>query len=324
MALCLTLMMGQSTSATTLEDANGQHITLPEIPRRVLPAGPPAQILLHALAPERLAGLVETFTPDAVIYVDRAVLARPFVPMAARNQAPADVATLRALKPNLVLDYGSVEARYATGDAAAARRLAVPVLLFDGRLEAAPGLLMKLGPALGVAARARLLSDRLSRILATVRPLADLPENQRVPVYLARGADGLTGARSGSAFDEPLRMAGGRNVVSAGVGAFRRMRVEEVLALHPKVVVFEDREALSSPLGKALAPDTIVLLDNGVPYKVLTGAPSLNRMVGLVALASILHPDRFRMDPEDLPRVETLLFPIPPGLAVPAPLARVH
>lgn len=324
MALCLLCIMGRPALAASLEDANHQTITLADAPRRILPAGPPAQILLHALAPGQLAGLVEGFPADAAIYVDPALLARPRVPMAARSHDKGDFAEITRLKPDLILDYGSVEPRYAHADADVAGRLAVPVLLFDGRLEAAPDLLLKLGRAFGDEARARMLSERMSKILADTRPLADLPEAERVPVYLARGADGLTGARAGSAFDEPLRLAGARNVVAGGIGAFRRMRPEEVLALHPKVVIFEDREALSSPLGKALPPDVTVLLDNGVPYKALTGAPSLNRMVGLVALASILHPDRFHMDPEDVPRVETLLFPIPPGLAAPAPLARVR
>lgn len=324
MALCLFSIMGRPARAASLEDANHHTIVLSETPRRILPAGPPAQILLHALAPGQLAGLVEKFPADAAIYVDPAILALPAVPGMARNRAEGDLAKAKQLRPDLIVDYGSVEPRYARADADVATRLAVPVLLFDGRMENTPDLLLKLGRAFGDETRARALAERISKILADVRPLATLPEAERVPVYLARGADGLTAARAGSAFDEPLRLAGARNVVPGGIGAFRRMRVEEVLALHPKVVIFEDREALSAPLGKALPPDVTVLLDNGVPYKALTGAPSLNRMVGLVALAAILHPDRFHMDPEDVPRVETLLFPIPPGLAAPAPLARLR
>ena len=52
----------------------------------------------------------------------------------------------------------------------------------------------------------------------------------------------------------------------------------------------------------------------------LTGAPSLNRLVGAAALAAILHPDKADGDPDAIRRLETMLFPIPPGLAAPAPL----
>ena len=95
-----------------------------------------------------------------------------------------------------------------------------------------------------------------------------------------------------------------------------------VVALKPAVVVVSDLEALQSPLRAALPKSTRFVWDAGEPYKVLTGAPSLNRLVGAAALAAILHPDKADGDPDAiLRRLETMLFPIPPGLAAPGPAA---
>ena len=126
--------------------------------------------------------------------------------------------------------------------------------------------------------------------------------------------------RAGTSFDEPLRLAGGRNVVVASGGTFQRMDVAAVVALKPKVVIFAEEEALSSPLRQALPKDTIIVLDAGEPYKVLTGPPSLNRLVGLAALPAILHPDKATADPDFVLHVQATLFPPPPGVAFPAPL----
>ena len=111
--------------------------------------------------------------------------------------------------------------------------------------------------------------------------------------------------RGGTSLDEPIRLAGGRNVVQGGGGTFRRMEVEAVVALKPAVVVVSDLEALTSSLHDALPKGTRFVLDAGEPYKVLTGAPSLNRLVGAAALAAILHPDKVKSDADAIRRFET-------------------
>ena len=37
-------------------DSAGRHVTIPSAIQRVMPAGPPAALLLYALAPEKLIG----------------------------------------------------------------------------------------------------------------------------------------------------------------------------------------------------------------------------------------------------------------------------
>jgi iron complex transport system substrate-binding protein len=150
--------------------------------------------------------------------------------------------------------------------------------------------------------------------------VSGLADNARVTVYVARGPDGLSALRAGTRFDEPLRLAGGRNVVAGGGGTFQAMTVDQVVALKPAVVIFGDIAALSSPLRAALPKETRVLVDSGEPYNVLTAAPSLNRLIALAALPAILHPDIVKPDPDFVLHVQTTLFPPPAGIAVPAPL----
>jgi iron complex transport system substrate-binding protein len=309
-----------SVRADAIQDSAGRSIDLPADVKSVVPAGPPAQILLHALAPAKLAGLLEPIKPEHVIYCDPVVRDLPQIPMLNKTSAPGDVGMVAALKPDLVLDYGSASARYVAADTKIQKELGVPAALFGGRLTDAAATLRVLGTAIGVGPRGAALAALTEDVLTRAKPLSELADTERVSVYLSRGADGLAGARSGTSFDEPIRLAGGRNVVEAGNGTFKRLTVEEIVALQPAVVIFSDRDALSSPLHAALPKGTRFILDTGEPYKVLTGPPSINRLVGLAALAAILHPEKFAMVPDDVARVETTLFPIPAGLAEPAPL----
>ncbi len=307
--------------AEPLVDSTGRTQEVAAPVSVAVPAGPPAQILLQAIAPGKLGALVEAFGPDHVMYVDARVAALPHVAMLTRSAAPSDIAAVTALKPGLMVDYGSLSPRYVAAAEKIAEELRVPAVLFSGDLADVPATVRTLAKPLGEVARGEAVASAAQQVLDALKPLGALSDAERVGVYVARGADGLNAVHDGSALDEPIRLAGGRNVVSGGGGGmFRRMDVDAVVALKPAVVVVSDIEALKSPLRAALPKDTRFVLDAGEPYKVLTGAPSLNRLVGALALAAILHPGKAENDPDAIRRLETSLFPIPPGLAVPAPL----
>jgi len=308
------------TTAATLKDSANRSVEVPADVARVVPAGAPAQVLLQALAPGKLAGLVEPFKPEHAIYVDPKIAALPQIPQLTRTAAPGDVAAVAALKPALVVDYGNVSARFVAADEQIQDELKVPTILYGGALADAADLATTLGASLGAADRGAQVAGIVRDVLARTRSLADLPESARVPVYVARGQDGLTALRAGTSFDEPIRLAGGRNVVTAKGGTFQRMSVEAVVALKPKVVIFAEEEALTSPLRQALPKEVTVAFDAGEPYKALAGPPSLNRLVGLAALAPILHPDRVKPDDDFVRRVQAGLFPPPAGVAFPLPL----
>ena len=321
MVLALWLTSGPGTArALTLKDAAARSVTVPAKIEAVVPAGAPAQVLLQALAPTLLVGLVEPFKPERAIYVDRKLAALPRIPMLTRADASSDVAVVAALKPSLVVDYGNVSARFVAADEKIQQELGVPTVIYGGRLEDAAAICGTLGAAFGTASRAGVIEAVAGEVLSRAKPVADLPDAERVPVYLARGVDGLLAIRAGTSFDETIRLAGGRNIVVAKGSTFQPMTIDAVVALKPAVVVFAEEEALASPLRAALPKGTKVLLDAGEPYEVLTGPPSLNRLIGLAALPAILHPDRIKPDPEFVLHVQTSLFPIPAGLAYPSPL----
>ena len=306
--------------AEPLVDSTGRTQEVAAPVSVVVPAGAPAQVLLQAIAPQKLGALVEGFAPEHVIYVDAKVAALPQIAMLSRSAAPGDVAAVAALKPGLVVDYGSLSPRYVAADEKIAEELKVPAVLFSGDLADVPMVVRTVAKPLGEVERGEAVAGAAQKVLDALKPLGALPEAERVSIYVARGTDGLNALRAGTSFDEPLRLAGARNVVGGGGGTFRRMSVDEVAGLKPAVVVFADLDVLSSPLHAALPKETKWVLDAGEPYKVLLGPPSLNRLVGAAALAAILHSDKAPYDQDAIKQIEATLFPVPPGLALPSPL----
>jgi iron complex transport system substrate-binding protein len=300
--------------AGPFKDAADRTVDVPSKVARIIPAGPPAQVLLQALAPDKLAGLVEAFPAEGKAFVPDATRNLAVIPRLSRSPSEADIATLRGLAADLVVDYGSVGQNYVASINKAQADLGVPAILLDGRLAGTPANLRQLGLLIGVADRAEQLAALAQKALDKLAPLAALSSADRVSVYLARGSDGLNAARPGGSVGEAIEFAGGRNVVASGSGAFFKMEVADVVALTPDVVIFENAAALKSPLRAALPAKTRVYLDSPTPYGALESPPSLNRLIGALVLGSLLHPDRLPPDPAFVTKLHEAFFgPIPAG-----------
>ena len=291
-ALALTivaaLVVATTVHAAEFTDSAGRKVNLPEKVGRLLPAGPPADVLLYALAPNLLVGLVEPWNGDAK-------QALPGVPrLTSRNLSSDDLEKLRQLKADLVVDYGDINPNYVALADRIQASLGVPYVLIDGRLREAPQVLRRLGDAIGRPERGQELAGAVQSALALIDGAGTAAPDQRVPFYYARGADGLQGVRAGSSVGEAIELAGGRNVVPSARGAFVGMSAAEVAKLSPKFVIVGEAAAIQpgSPLRQALPDGTRFVVDRGAPYGIIEKPPSLNRILGALAVAALIHPDR--------------------------------
>ncbi len=287
-----------ATAETVFVDDAGRSVPIARPIARVIPAGPPADALLVALAPDLLVGLVHPFTEEQKRVLPAGWRDLAIVPRLTAEPSKGDLAAIAALKPDLVVDYGDVTAKYAALADRVTADTGIPAVLLDGRLNAVPGTLRRLAALLGRAADGERLAGLADMALVGLTPTRDLADGDRVPVYLARGYDGLDAVAAGSQLDEALLFAGGRNVVARERGVFRAMTPDAVAAARPKVVVVEQAEAMAAdaPLRKALPAETVFLLDDYHGFHRVENPPSVNRLIGAVWLALRLHPDRVRFD----------------------------
>src|SRR5712671_710119 len=104
--LLLVFVHPLSVTGAELQDATGRSIQMPDQPVRVLPAGPPAAVLLAALAPDLMLGWPHAPSPAARIWLPDAMVGLPTVPMLTGRQDVTDQVV--ALHPDLILDYGAI------------------------------------------------------------------------------------------------------------------------------------------------------------------------------------------------------------------------
>ena len=206
LVLLLLCWSGEWSLAAVVVDATGRSVEVPEQIARVLPAGPPAAILLAALAPDLMLGWTSPVSDNA-----RALLAPEAgkLPQVPRLTGRDDVVDkIVALKPDLILDYGTIAPRYVDLAKATQQRTGIPTLLLDGSLAEIPRTFRVLGSILHREDRAETLARFAEALLASPKQ-----RDASLRVVCARGADGLilVGAGNRSCRDlHPCRLAARR------------------------------------------------------------------------------------------------------------------
>jgi len=304
-AACIAIAAGaREAAARIVVDSAGRRVEVPEVVARVMAAGPPASVALYTLAPDKLVGWIRAFSPE-----EREFLAPAYADLPAHGRltgrgSTASLETVIALRPDVIVDVGSVDPTYASLADRVQEQTGIPYVLIDGTLLNTPATYRLLGSIIGAQPRAEELAAYAERILQDVREgLADLPPEQHPRVYYGRGPEGLETGLAGSINLEVLEAVGAVNVAAAaGDGGLTVVSMEQVLSWNPAVILTHDatfyRSVVRDPLWQGI--DAIqarrVYRAPSLPWGWFDSPPGANRLIGLRWLAVLLYPDRFTDD----------------------------
>jgi iron complex transport system substrate-binding protein len=295
--------IGTSTARAAVTDATGRALSAPDKVTRVFPAGPPAAILLYTLGPDLLLGWPRANRPEECVYMLPDVCARPEVGRITGRGNTANLESVLAFKPDLILDVGSTSATFVSLAERVQQQTGIPYALLDGRFEAIPVTYRKLGELISRQDEAEKFAHYADDTLKTIlgRAAAIAPSN-RPRVYYARGPRGLTTGLGGSINVETIELLA-QNVAGDNKGGLANISIEQVLLWNPDVIITIDQDFASSvysdPSWASMnaVRNGRVHLSPKMPFGWVDFPPSVNRLIGLWWLAKILYPDRF---PEDM------------------------
>ncbi|WP_240980369.1 iron ABC transporter substrate-binding protein [Ramlibacter agri] len=287
-----------------LSDGAGRRVSIPAKVERVFPAGPPAAILLYTLAPDLLLGWPRANKAEELEFLLPGIGNRPEVGRVTGRGNTANLESVLALKPDLIVDSGSTRPTYVELADRVQQQTGIPYALLDGRLETTPGSYLTLGQLVQRRERARELARYAEETLSTVRARCmAVPAAQRPRVYYARGPAGLETGLSGSINVETIEFLGLRNVAAETPGGLANVSMEQVLRWDPEVIVTIDQDFAAgvrdNPLwrGVRAVKEGRVHLSPKLPFGWIDFPPGVNRLVGLWWLGKVVYPERF---PEDL------------------------
>jgi iron complex transport system substrate-binding protein len=308
--------------AATITDATGRTITSPDHVIRVYPAGPPAAVTLYTLAPDLLLGWIEPPGDKEREFLLPEIAARPALPRIT-GRGDTDLNSITSLKPDLILDIGTVNAAYSSLAERVQGQTGVPYALLDGHLDRVGATYRALGQLLGrVEAAEKLASTAEDTIAIITQRSAAVPPEKRPRVYYARDKSGLQTGLGGSMISEPIEFVGAHNVAADLHGAHGTATLDQVRAWDPEIIITSDKDFAASvgsnPDWAAIAAVKAgrVHLAPKLPFGWVDYPPAVNRLIGLRWLAKIFYPEIFPQDIKTLTRdFYTLFYHVTPSAA---------
>jgi iron complex transport system substrate-binding protein len=239
-------------------------------------------VLLEAVAPDLMLGWPGFVSDPARAILDPGAAHQKQIPRLTGRDDVSD--KIRALGPDLILDYGTVSPRYADLAQATQLKTGIPTLLLDGALDKIPATARLLGHILNRAERGEEVARFAQALLALPLP-ADHPR-----VVYARGPDGLTVAAPGADVTDVFTRLGWTVLAPDGQGTFRATTVEAIRALDPDILVFADPAMAGAVNDEAWRPVRAVqqghvFIAPHLPFGWVEEPPSVNRLIGLAWLS---------------------------------------
>ena len=296
-------LAGSARAAREFTDDAGRKVSLPDRVERVYAAGPPASVLVLALAPDKLIGWTRRFREDESQWVPRKYAELPELGRLTGRGNTANVEVVLKEKPDVIVDVGSTRETYASLADRVQSQTGIPYVLLDGHLDTTPSQLEKLAAVLGVPERGKELSTYAAGILAELREkIAAVPMDKRPTIYYARGPQGLQTGLGGSINVEAVELLGAKNVAGGERGGLTNVGLEQVVLWDPQVIVTNDpnfyRDVWKLPVWNPVSAVRAkrVYLSPHLPFGWFDFPPGANRLVGLIWLSDILYPEVFHHD----------------------------
>lgn len=274
--------------------------------QRVVSAGAPADMLLLAVAPEKLVGFSSfDFSRQAAVPFTRDILTLPKLGRLAGRASTLSPEALLALKPDLVVDCGNADETWLSQARQINAQTQIPWLLINGGLRQTSAQLLAAGEVLGSAARATKQAILARQFIDEADAFSHSPA-AKLRFYAARGARGLETGLQGSLHTEAAELLGLRNVAHIpGRHGLAQVSMENLLSWQPDIILVQDAVTAQylweNPVWqgvKAVAEQRILFL-SGLPFGWLDAPPGINRLLGLRRLHAWLDSDveaRFQGD----------------------------
>src|SRR5882757_2136830 len=152
--------LAQPARVRNVTDAAGRTVPVPARVERIFAAGPPAAIALYTVAPDLLLGWARATTATEREFLLPDVGSRPEVGRITGRGNTANLEVVLALKPDLILDIGTVNPTFVSLADRVQQQTGVPYALLDGRFDGTAQAYRTLGALIG----RREQGDELARI----------------------------------------------------------------------------------------------------------------------------------------------------------------
>jgi iron complex transport system substrate-binding protein len=271
------------------------HNALAQV-ERVYAAGPPASLLVFALAPQKLTGWTRAMRPNEIPFFPEPYGRLPELGRLTGRGNTANVEVVLKSKTDLIVDVGSTGEPYKSLAVQVEQQTRIPYALLDGRLESTPATLRALGKLMGNDAEP--LAAWYERELADAKRRVSSAKEHPL-VYYGRSPSGLQTGGKGSINVEILDFLGVRNAAAETRPGLSTVSLEQVILWDPEVILTTDpnfwKAVWNDPRWrgvKAVAAKRVYLSPH-LPFGWFDFPPGANRLLGIWWAGKLLYPQAF-------------------------------
>ena len=254
----------QTETTRVFTDSCGREVTVPADIQKIAVSGPLAQMVVFAIAPDKMVGVANAWDESAKTYFDAKYLELPLLGQLYGGKGELNLETLLAAAPDVVIDVGEPKDSMAEDLDALQEQTGIPFVHIDAYLASMDDTYAMLGDLLAMPNEAQGLADYCRYAYDKVKAIADSVEKVNQPS-------------------------------SKGTG--NEVDMEQILNWNPDAVIFAPG-SIYSTVADNENWQTIPAIRDGRYYEVPMGPynwmgfpPSVQRILGMQWMAKVLYPD---------------------------------
>ena len=288
----------QTETTRVFTDSCGREVTVPADIQKIAVSGPLAQMVVFAIAPDKMVGVANAWDESAKAYFDAKYLELPLLGQLYGGKGELNLETLLAAAPDVVIDVGEPKDSMAEDLDALQEQTGIPFVHIDAYLASVDDTYAMLGDLLAMPNEAQGLADYCRYAYDKVKAIADSVE--KVNLLYVTGEEGLNVIARGSYHAEVIDMLCSNLAVvdePSSKGTGNEVDMEQILNWNPAVVIFAPG-SIYSTVADNENWQTIPAIRDGRyyevpmdPYNWMGFPPSVQRILGMQWMAKVLYPD---------------------------------
>ncbi len=296
----------QAEGTRIITDSAGREVEIPSEITKIAPSGPLAQIVLYTVSPDKLAGLAADFSNEAKQYIDEKYWGLPKFGQFYGKNASLNMEALIAEAPDVIIDIGEAKKTVKEDMDALQEQLNIPVIFVEATLPTMADAYEMLGDITGEKEQAGKLADYCrAEIGKADQNAAAIADADRKSVYFGLGDDGLHTNAKGSIHADVIDRIGAVNAadveaVSSGGGS--EVSFEQVLLWNPDLIIVDSQKLYDTLTADPMWQELDAVKNGKIfkiptaPYSFMSSPPSVNRMIGIEWLGSLVYPEIYTSD----------------------------
>lgn len=282
----------------TFTDSTGRTVEVPANLTRIAISGPMTQIIVFALAPDKLVGISSAWDPEAKPFISEEAYNLPLLGQLYGGKSEMNLEELLASEAQVVIDVGESKGSVKEDMDSLSEQTGIPFVHIDASLSTFGDAYEMLGELLGMEEEAAVLADYCRSVYARALDISEKAEKKNL-LYIT-GSEGHNVIAANSYHSEVIDLLSNNLAVvdsPSSKGTGNEVDMEQILNWNPDFVIFapesiygsvSDDEAWSSVT--AIANGDYIEVPNG-PYNWMGFPPSVQRLLGVIWMAKALYPE---------------------------------